>query len=231
MKFCIIGDSWAGNKTKNVQTILNKEFAKANHTVDNLADGGASNQGQLRYLEFQYLKHNQADYIIWFYTEPVRNFTEFITLDYGNDDAAASQLYPELTYKQFNKDFSYVATQDFALAQQLYDCYKIPFVVVGGAGVVDPLIDKYTFSNWTLHSWNQEIIQFDRMPINCYTHHLVKMLDKFTEYNKDEALCEMTLLEKLEAEMLSNRQKYPDGRHPSMAYYPLLVERILKEIK
>jgi hypothetical protein len=231
MKFCIIGDSWAGNKTKNVQTILSKEFVMANHTVDNLADGGASNRGQLRYLEFQYLEHNSADYIIWFYTEPVRNFTEFITLDYGNDIEAALQFYPNLTYQQFNKDFSYVATQDFALAQQLYDHYKIPFVVIGGAGVVDPLISEYTFSKWTLHSWNQEIVQFDRMPINCYTHHLVLMLDKFSEYNKEEALHEMTLLEKLETEMLTNRQKYPDGRHPSMDYYPFLVERILKEIK
>ena len=231
MKFCIIGDSWAGNKTKNVQTILSKEFAKAGHIVDNLADGGASNQGQLRFLEFQYLEHNTADYVVWFYTEPVRNFTEFVTLDYGNDANTVAQLYPELTYKQFNKDFSYVATQDFSHAQRLSDHYNIPFVVIGGAGTVDPLISNYTFSKWTLHSWNQEIIQFDRMPKNCYVHHLVKLLNKFTEYNKDEALYEMTLLEKLEIEMLTNRQKYPDGRHPSMDYYPLLVERILKEIK
>ena len=231
MKFCVIGDSWAGNKTKNVQAVISKGFANANHTVDNLADGGASNQGQLRYLEFQYLERNSADYIIWFYTEPVRNFTEFVTLDYGNDTTVASQLYPDLTYTQFNKDFSYIATQDFAHAQRLYDCYKIPFVVIGAAGVVDPIISKYTFSRWTLHSWNQEIIQFDNMPINCYTHHLVKLLNKFTEYNKEEALYEMTLLEKLETEMLTNRKKYPDGRHLSMDYYPLLIERILKEIK
>ena len=231
MKFCIIGDSWAADKTKNVQAVLSKEFSRANHTVDNLAAGGASNQGQLRYLEFEYLTHNQADCIVWFYTEPVRNFTEFVTLDYGNDANARAQLYPELTYKKFNKDFCYIATQDFAHAQRLYNRYKIPFVVIGGAGVVDPSIDKYTFSKWTLYSWNQEITQFDNMPINCYTHHLVKLLDKFTEYNKDEAFYEMSLLEKLETEMLSNRQKYPDGKHPTMDYYPQLVERILKGIK
>ena len=98
MKFCIIGDSWAGNKTTTVQTVLSNEFARTNHTVDNLAASGASNQGQLRYLEFQYLERNNADYIIWFYTEPVRNFTEFVTLDYGNDANVAAQLYTDLTY-------------------------------------------------------------------------------------------------------------------------------------
>jgi hypothetical protein len=228
MNFCIIGDSWAGNFPCNLG-IFQKILEPLGHTIVNISAGGASNRGQLQQLEFQILnKNTNFDYIIWIYTESVRDFTEFVSLDYGDDVNAAKTMFVDLTYCNFYQDLNYIANQDFKYAQRLFEKFGIPFVVIGGAGVVDQDIKNYNFSEWTLHSWNQEISNLPDMPINCYTHHVVKMAD-YANYDKKTILAELNKIESLELAM-KNKIKYPDTRHPSTELYPELVNRILKNI-
>lgn len=230
MHICVIGDSWGGNVDCNYG-VFSRLFDKFGHSITNISAGGASNQGQLRNLEFQKLdKGNTFDCVIWIYTEPARDFTEFVSLDYGNDTKAAAELFPDLTYLDFDLDLKYIANQNFKCAQRLFEKYKIPFVVIGGAGVVDKDIDNYTFSLSTMHSWNQVISQLDSMPVNCYTHHVVKMAD-FAKYDKLAVLTELNKIEILEKTMKSDIRKYPDHLHPAVDLYTELVEFIISQFE
>ena len=231
MNFCIIGDSWGGNFPSNLN-IFHKILEPMGHTVTNISAGGASNRGQLQQLEYQVLNNNSDfDCIIWIYTETVRTFTEFISLDYGSVDDidVAKTVFSDLTYCDFYQDLNYIANQDFKYAQRLFEKFSIPFVVIGSAGVVDQDVNKYNFSLWTLYSWNQEISGLKNIPINCYTHHVIKMAD-YGNYDKKTVLSELEKIELLEKAM-KDTTKYPDTRHPSIDFYPDLVERILAIVK
>jgi len=226
MNFCVIGDSWGGNIPYNLG-IFQKILEPLGHTVTNISTGGASNRGQLQQLEYQVLENNSNfDCIIWIYTEPVRNFTEFVSLDYGDDINAANTMFPDLTYCNFYQDLNYIANQDFRYAQQLFEKFNIPFVVIGAAGIVDQDIDKYNFSLWTLHSWNQEISGIKNIPVNCYMHHVVKMID-YGNYDKTTVLSEIEKIELLEKLMKDDNITYPDNFHPSIDFYPDLIKKIL----
>ena len=84
MKLCVIGDSWAGIDPYK-ELIINL-LSQAGHSVINLAHGGASNHGQLQNLQYELLEKDKVDYIIWFHTEPVRDYTEFISMTYSFDN-------------------------------------------------------------------------------------------------------------------------------------------------
>ncbi len=230
MRICVIGDSWAGGMDYNLN-IFQKLFAPHGHSIVNIGGGGASNQGQLRKLEYDVLaKDHDFDLILWIYTETVRNYTEFVTLQYGDDSSAVKTMYHELTYQDLYQDFKCLANQDFKHAQRLFNKFHIPFFVVGGAGKVDSDVNNYSFASWVKKSWNQEISQLDEMPINCYTHHLIQMI-KHGNYNKTQALQEMSRTDTLESLMRSDSRKYPDGAHPSIDYYPELVDQVILKIK
>lgn len=230
MHFCVIGDSWGGNFECNLG-VFEETLSAHGHTVDNISSGGSSNQGQLRKLEYNYLETNTPDYIIWIYSEPVRDFTEFVSLRFGDDANAVKDTYPNLTYTEFYQDLTYLATQDFRHAQRLYDAYKVPFIVVGAAGQVDRSIDNFTFSALTIHNWSQEIAKLEHMPVNCYLDHVLWMCEWKNTYNRQEVLEEISLLQSLEHVMLTDAQRYPDGHHAAREFYPPLIERILTNIK
>lgn len=230
MKICIIGDSWGGS-INNYIGVFENLFAKHKHSVLNISAGGASNRGQLQMLEYQVLnKNSDFDLIIWIYTEPVRNYTEFVTLEYGDDESAVTTVYSELTYHDLRQDLEILAQKDFEHAQRLFNVHHIPFFVIGGAGRVTDSIDNYSFASWVKKSWNQEISCWKKIPTNCYTHHLVRMV-RHGNYDKKQSLEELDFTDRLEKFMYSNKKQYPDGRHPNIEYYPGLVDQIIKQIQ
>jgi hypothetical protein len=229
MKFCVIGDSWSTEQFSDIEQI----FTVKNHSVVNISRNGASNFGQLRTLRYQVLDQGSTDfdYIVWFHTEPARDFTEFVSLDFADDKSdsvAGSTQFPGLTRRDFYKDLEHIESQNYAYAQQLYNQYRIPFIVIGGAGPLH-YPANFDFVSWSLTSWNQEVSGIDFMPVNCYHTHVTLMLSA-GNYNRQEVLEEIDRLDQLESVMRSRRDLYPDETHIAKELYPALVNRILESI-
>ena len=233
MKFCIIGDSWTG-WTRNPEDprystmylpAMEQYLNKHGHIVTtNISQGGASNFGQLRMLEYN-VNFNDFDYIIWLYTEPSRNLTEFV----GTNDLKVQ--YPELSFKNFYKDLEYVQRRDFLYAQRLFKKHKKPFAVIGGAGQINTDDIAYPFISWLLPSWNKEISKLEPMPVNCYVHHTAILMESTQfDYDKQEILNELDNLKNLARLMKNNQDLYHDEYHPSPHLYESLLERMLMQI-
>lgn len=226
MKLCIIGDSWASNAERSCS------YLELNHILDrysckyiNVSAAGASNFGQLQILKYQILENykNDFDYIVWVHTEPARDFTEFISLDYGpiKDDH-----FSDISLTKFYQDIEYINRQNYNFAQQLFLKFNIPFFIIGGAGPLPDYVNEYSCFSKKIKSWNQEICEFKKMPENCYTHHLIKMID-YGRYTPTEVYEELAAVDKLEKFMRRRLDLYPDGAHPNKVFYQNLVERIL----
>ena len=227
MNFCIIGDSW-GNSEPLIETIELKS-----HSVLNLAQGGASNFGQLRNLNWGLIekRFTNIDYIIWMLVEPARDFTEFVSLEFGDDELAGRNQFPELTFNDLYKDLKYIEYCNYLYAQEIYDKFKIPFIIIGSTGSINNFSENFNFAKWTLKSWNQEICKLSEIPFNCYRKHIKSMIEygKYDEVVANEELTRQTILYNLMR--LTDKTNYPDGVHPSDELYVELVDRILNEIK
>ena len=230
MKLCVIGDSWAGIDPYK-ELIINL-LSQAGHSVINLAHGGASNHGQLQNLQYELLEKDKVDYIIWFHTEPVRDYTEFISMTYSFDNIP-SPYFSDIGKKNLVEDLHFLNTQNYQYAQDLYEQYHTPFLVIGSAAPLSPSIETFSFFRYKIDSWNKQIsgFEFEDMPLNCYTHHLVQMLTHNEEYKSQQALDELQKTDKLEIFMRSDKQKYPDTTHPNPSFYPELIDNILNFLK
>ena len=237
MKFCIIGDSWTGwaavgesapeGPTKrNSQYLapIDRYLEQHGHTVvENISAPGASNFGQLRQLRYE-VDHDQFDYIIWMYTEPIRNIVEFI------DTEDCKTQYPDLSYKNFYEDLEYIQHRDFVYAQRLYKKYKKPFAVIGGAGQINTLDIDYPFIQYVLPSWAKEITSIENMPVNCYItffNDFAKRTKKL-KYNKQELLSEIAGIEHYTAYRENNPDLFHDYYHPSPNLYESWLGRMLQ---
>ena len=245
MNLCIMGDSWGARRVTEKdppehatgydpqKLIVDQLCEQCGHTVLNISKNGASNFGQLRTLKYDVLEKKliDFDYIIWFFIEPVRDFTEFISLNYNNpgDEFDGKIQFPNLSFTNFYADIEYLKFQNFKYAQELYNCFKIPFILIGGAGPVGNIPDEFNFVHWKLNSWNQELSGLDIMPDNLWLHHIVKMLD-YGNYKRAEALEEIKKIEKLNNIMFNNKELYSDKFHPSINLYEGLIERILMHL-
>ena len=228
MKLCVIGDSWAGIDPYK-ELIINL-LSQAGHSVINLAHGGASNHGQLQNLQYELLEKDKVDYIIWFHTEPVRDYTEFISMTYSFDNIP-SPYFSDIGKKNLVEDLHFLNTQNYQYAQDLYEQYHTPFLVIGSAAPLSPSIENFSFFRYKIDSWNKQISGFEDMPLNCYTHHMVRMLTHNNEYKSQQALDELQKTDKLEIFMRSDKQKYPDTSHPNTCFYPDLIDNILNFLK
>lgn len=228
---CIIGDSWAGAIASH-EGVFSRILGPAGFDVTNIAVAGASNQGQLRLLQYQYLEQGiKFDQVVWFYVEPVRDFTEFISLDYGDDTEAKNTTFAGLTYHDFYADLEYLARHNFEHAAKLAVTYDIPFLVIGGGGVIPRSFDFSPAIQILTRSWNQEIAGLETMPWNIFTHHVIMMADFAGTYNRQQILEELELLEKLESVMKNDAVRYEDTLHPSLHLYPALGDRIIQTLR
>jgi len=237
LKLCVIGDSWGTNNPDYWSYgFVDKSLKQKGHEVFNISHAGASNFGQLLVLDYQVLQQNKTnfDYIIWFHSEPARDFTEFISLDYGEeiDDSLGQTHFPELTFQDFFKDLEYINNQNYEYAQKLYNQYHIPFLVIGGAGKLNDSIKNFDFVHGQIPCWFQEILElYDNLsiPKNCYHHH-VSLMCQGRSYNRQEVLQEIELLDKLEDIMKNNQIIFPDSLHPAENLYTPMFDLLLNNI-
>lgn len=228
MKLCVIGDSWAD--IDEYRTLIENLLGQAGHSVINLSKGGGSNHGQLQNLQYGLLEKNKVDYIIWFHTEPARDYSEFISMIYSFDHIP-SPYFSNIGKKNLIEDLHFLNTQNYQYAQDLYEQYHTPFLVIGSAAPLSPSIENFSFFQYKIDSWNKQISGFEDMPLNCYTHHLVRMLTHNKEYKSEQAFEELQKTDKLEIFMRSDKQKYPDTAHPNLCFYPDLLNNILNFLK
>lgn len=238
MKFCVIGDSWGMNVPGQAgHGCIDQILQQKGHQVVNISQGGASNFGQLLMLNFQILQQGNTDfdYIIWLHSEPARDFTEFVSTHYrnNNNDEVGQQQFPQLSFENFVSDLEYINNQNYIYAQELYKQYHIPFLVVGGAGKLNETIGRFDCVHWSLPSWFQQILNLDNtssIPKNCYHHHVTLMCDGGM-YDRIEFLQEIALLDNLEKIMKHNKTKFPDSAHAAEYLYTPMLELVLTQVE
>jgi hypothetical protein len=233
-RFFILGDSWGCGEWEYIGRLLQLipntgvgyYLEQRGHLVTNVAQGSASNFGQLRHANYTLLDDSNYDYIIWFHTEPIRDIIETII----NDPCEGAIQYPHFTISDYFKALSYIHTQNYNYAQEMYNNYKIPFIVIGCNSAVHSIIDEYTFTEKIIYSWANELLALPEcdLPANWRLERLEIVLQYYKDIiNKKQILNEITKMEELDKRMV---QVFPDGMHPGRKDYENLTERLLTEI-
>jgi hypothetical protein len=239
MKFFILGDSWgvgewskkSGRFVPVPNTGLDYWLAQAGHSVTNISAGSAGNFGQLRHAYWTLDSHSDYDYMVWFNTERIRDIQE-IVLD---DPAESAQQYPDIDLSDLNAALDYVLLRNYQYAQQLYDRYQIPFIVIGGQSPVPDQIKDYSFAHWVIKSWLAELLDLnDVPPENTFFswEKLQSILNHFRMDVREYILNNSQQLNRANeiCKLAAHSERFPDNGHPGRQCFQQLADRILKMI-
>ena len=257
MKFLIIGDSWGcgefewfpsrDSKVKDLRPITDTGpdyyFKNLGHQAVNLSKSGDCNFSGILRSAMAYLNTNQQnnttndfDYIIWFHTEPIRDVISFI-LNNGQGHLSTERqfdidkFFPDFQQYKFYDGMQYITEQSYKFAQEIFNRHRIPFIVVGGVGYIDPTIEQFNFAQFTIRSWLSELLDNTDVPQNICRH--PDMERAYTYYKTcdvENFLKEIDRTDNLIA-MLLGHPKFPDDLHPNRDEVERLVYRILEMIK
>lgn len=260
MKFFILGDSWGvGEWTASRASAAPSSIFKAGpdtvfkagpdtifkavpdtgldhwlralgHSVTNISAASAGNFGQLRHAYWTLDQHSDYDYIVWFYTEDIRDIAEIAI----NDPDETAIQYPDLAIADLDQDLQYIQEQNCKYAQYLYDRYHLPFIVIGGQGTVPNTIKNYSFAHWVIESWLKELLELNYLPpkipfVNSWSR-LERVLQHYGIDSKKYILEHIDELDRIsEITQLATRSKlFPDNTHPGAKCYQVLATRILQ---
>lgn len=222
-RFFIIGDSWAigefryGNKTITAvpDTGIEHYLKALGHEVVSIAQAGASNYAQLK-LAHKHLT-TDFDYIIWFQTETTRDIVD--------------THYPPIDIFNFVQCMRYIKQQNYAMAQELYEEFKVPFIVVGCLSALDPSIDDYSFAKVKVTSWLDELSGAKyELPENMHQDIMYKVLEHYTVVNKAFMVEELDRMKFVEAR-LEVHHNFTDGVHPKRECSEALANRLLSGLE
>jgi len=239
MKFFILGDSWGVGEWNKINgkfesipnTGLDHWLRENAHSVTNISAGSAGNFGQLRHAYWTLDQHSDYDYIIWFHTECIRDIEEIIIN--GPDEARIQ--YPNFDSTNINQSLQYIQLQNYKYAQQLYEHYQIPFIVIGGQSTVPDTIKNYSFAHWVITSWLQELLKLEYLPPeNTFFSwgKIERILDHFNIDRKQYILDHYDQLERAKeiVKLAQHSKLFPDDCHPCRHCYQILAERILQNL-
>jgi len=240
MKFFILGDSWGvgewEKKNGRFESVpdsgLDYWLRSAGHSVTNISAGSAGNFGQLRHAYWTLDTHCDYDYIVWFNTERIRDIQEIVI----DDPKESAEQYPDITHSDLNAALDYVLVRNYQYAQQLYERYKIPFIVIGGQSAVPDQIKNYSFAHWVIKSWLQELLNLDNCPPeNTFFswEKLQRILNHFHIDVRDYVLDNSEQLDRANAicNIAAASALFPDNGHPSKQCFCDLANRILKMVQ
>jgi hypothetical protein len=138
---------FATNRVKP-STSLSHYFNELGNFSRTIAHGGDSNTNQLMLLE-DYLAYNSDwDHIVWFQTEPVRDWITGYLID---------------NIKELDLNFDEWFIEIYDRAQKIYDEHHIPFTFIGGLCPAHPSIENYTFAKYLIKDWYKD---FGYIPTN-----------------------------------------------------------------
>jgi hypothetical protein len=239
MKFFILGDSWGvGEWTKKSRrfepipnTGLDYHFTELGHTVTNISAGSASNFGQLRHAYWTLKENSDYDYIIWFHTESMRDIEEILI----NDPDEGQRYFPDFDISNFESGMDYLDFQNYKYAQTIADEYNIPFIVIGGQGPVNPLINQFSFAQHVIHSWLAELLELNFIPPkNTFFSwdKIARILDHYGVDEKEFIVNNIGQLDKAKIieDLASASPLFPDNAHPSSECFRQLAQRIIEMI-
>jgi hypothetical protein len=242
MKFFILGDSWGVGEwecqtrihehTPVPNTGLDFYLRSLGHTVTNVASGSAGNYGQLRHSYWTLKENHDYDYIVWFYTETMRDIIEHII----NDPVEGQQQFPNFSISSNLKEtLHYMNRENYRYAQTMYNEYKIPWIVVGGQSTVDPIIEEFNFAKYIIPSWLQELLALESMPpANTFLswHKIERILDHFKIDKKQFIMKNSDDLDQLEKiqDLAVASTNFPDNGHPSRQCFEKLAHRLIEMV-
>jgi hypothetical protein len=237
MKFFILGDSWGvGEWTKKSgifesipNTGLDYHLSQLGHTVTNISAGSAGNFGQLRHAYWTLKENSDYDYIVWFHTESMRDIEEILI----QDPDEGQKYFPDFDISNFESGLDYLDFENYKYAQTITDEYKIPFIVIGGQCLVNPVIDQFSFAQHIIHSWLAELLNLNFTPPKNTFFSWDKIKRILNHYNIDEKEFIIDNMDQLDKStqikhLAKSSPKFPDSGHPSSDCFKQLAQRILK---
>jgi len=221
--------SWRNDNEWCLVTILpntdiGTHLRNKGHTVQNIAEGGDANFRQLLSCRKELEKNSNYDYIVWFHTEPIRDYLlNLIQLP----DSLLENL---KEYDGYDKLIEHWFKETYQQYEEIYQQYKIPFFVIGGMTPLPDYINNFNFVKHKIVNWSKEYI-FENSPehplnagqfYNFVEKHIISMdlkrIDIETEkIKKWTSYCAM-------------HKHFPDWGHPDNECHQKLAEIILKEI-
>jgi hypothetical protein len=234
MKFLIIGDSYGigewkivGSKLMEIvpNTGLDYYLSNFGHTIDNFSAGSACNFGQIRNAYWKLKENNEYDYIIWFHTEPCRDIVEHII---DNPQEGIIQYSNFKKIKDYYDAMKYINVCNYKFVQEkIYEEFKIPWIVIGGVGRLEDSIDNYTFAQYKIYSWPEELLSINyKLPRNQMLWHRWKEVFEYFKYNKQQVLDELSLVDNFQ-KLLQQSRLFPDDGHVIRTEYEKLASRII----
>ena len=231
MKFFIIGDSWGvgsepeiAMEHKNIG--IDYYLKKLGHTVTNISANSAGNFGQLRHAYYTLLENNNYDRIIWFHTESIRDIIEICI----QDPQEQQKYFPDFEmHSDFGKVLDYVDRQNYQFAQELYNKYHIPFIVIDGQTPMNKTVGDYSFVKHNI-PWIQTLLELEVDPrftfsswpkIQTILKHYKISERHFIENNIDDLDFSQSIVE-----YASESDLFPDNSHPSTKCYELLTKQV-----
>ena len=239
MKFFILGDSWGvgewaietGKWESIPNTGLDYHLSSVGHTVTNVSAGAAGNFEQLQHTYRMLKENSDYDYIIWFHTESMRDIESVIMYDLKD----AALYFPDFDISNWNQALDYLDSVNYRYAQMIWNEFKIPFILIGGQCLVNPMINQFSFAEHIVTSWLAELLNLKFVPpkntlfswpkIKRTIEHYGISQRQFIIDNLDD-LNKATLIQKL----AKDSPLFPDNQHPSGKCFQLLAHRILDMI-
>jgi len=235
LKFLIIGDSWALGEwrpqgqnreiTLTPNTSVAWHLKQAGHKVCNLGASSAGNFGQLRFCNSFLQSESHWDYIVWLQTEPIRDVTDIVFKDIDGD-----QQFPDFAkYKDFDQAMHYVNTQNYRYAQQMFDSFAIPFIVVGGLGKLSQTIAQFDFCCFAIDSWASEILKIPDLAHNLLNRSGDIETIHRCNFEKNSVITAMNQSLQYQ-EAMRDSDSFPDSGHPDGDQHQWLAEQILEYV-
>lgn len=216
---------------------------KDGNACHNISSGGASNLHQLKRLASSLMvdhpRHEEArflnpDYIIWFYTEPLRDYPILLgdlPMHHNMGDVIDNILeringHNYDIYK-INDELIKISME---FAQRIHNATKIPFIIVESLGTTNNMEKDYTFCESKIDNWVGDMLGGRNLPV-LSSSRVIKELNDKTISNIGYATIEKLLSD---AEkfwlLLKDRSDFPDGGHPDRYHHEKLYNRIKKLI-
>lgn len=205
-------------------TDIGSHLIKAGHNVYNLSQGGDANIRQLLSCREELEKNSKYDFIIWFHTEPIRDYLLKLF-------KIPKNLLPKLKeYNGYDELIDYWFNETYQQYEELYQEYKIPFIAVGGMTPLHPCINDFDFAKHKIVNWSKEYI-FENSPEHPYNGGQFERfgLKHVDDMNLDRISDEIKKV-KAWTGYCADHKHFPDWGHPDNECHQKLAEIILNII-
>ena len=220
-------DEWC--KTSVIKyTDVGTHLVNLGHIVRNIAVGGDANIRQANLCKqalAKTTKHSKYDYVIWFHSEPIRDYLlNLVEIPNNLIDSLKE-------YHGYDNLLEYWFRETYQHYEEIYQQYDVPFFVIGGMTPLHPCINEFNFVKHKIVNWSREYI-FDNSPEHPYNagqfHRFVDMhLDILNqkrveeEFNISEAWLKYCAMHK----------HFPDWGHPDNECHLKLADIIINQLK